>query len=351
MKRLAFICLLLVLVCLISACEVDLEVPLPDHDPKLAVFGYWRAGEPLDVYVYHSRGININDDPQNFLVPDAEVILYKDGAVFDTLDFINSPILDTVGTRVINGDTVSVIRPYEGAKYSPAPLLPLPKAGEYYTVKVSHTSYPEASAGVIIQPKPVINDYTLIPDSITFRDQQGGAARTWGVFTVNLLDQQPEQNYYLFFAESEFRRTMNFGGQTSIDTIVERRWAHTSIKRSIEGIYYGETLPLSDSTFEGQSGDLSCYLYLPKEREVLFAPHPDSVTTALLTPTRIRIFTFLLSDEYGAYHSAIRLQSSSRLRGIEQAFFNSEAVFLPSNVAGGYGVIGSLNFCESYILF
>jgi hypothetical protein len=250
---------------------------------------------------------------------------------------------------MVNGDTLFEVTVYEGTKYAPSPQLALPQAGEHYQIQVSHPDYPSVMAKTLIQPEPVVRSMSLGMDSLTFRDLEGKNPRTWTALYATVEDVSPEENYYMFFFKWEYERERRRNGQAKLDTLFENRWAHTRIERALEGYYYGETHPLSDSLFNGGQGELTCYLYMPREREYLFAPHPDSVATEYLRPLRIQIFTFVLSDGYGKYHAALRSQSAGRNSGIEGILFPSEATILPGNVDGGYGMVGSLQVTDTMI--
>jgi hypothetical protein len=326
------------------SCQADLEVPLPKHEEKLVVFAYLKAGDPLDIYVYRSQGVGTNDALENYIVEDAIVELFRDGELIDTLYFQNTPILDTIGIDIIGGDTLYNERTYEGAKYTPHAHVKLPEIGELYSVRVTHPAYNSVEAETIIQPEPNISRIHLGIDSIITYDLNGGVPRIWTALYTSIDDVNPNPNYYHFFFELEYERRAEIDGQIQLDTFVSRRWADMNIERALEGYYYGESYPLSDDGFNGTSGELLSFLYMPKQEELILSPGNPILATN--RPLRMNIFAFLLSEAYGEYQQALYLQRNGRASGIglDNIFFNSEPVTLTGNIKGGYGMFGSMNF-------
>lgn len=95
-----FTFLLFFLLLLFSSCKKNINLEVPSPPAKLAVYANWQKDEPLTVYVSHS--INIQAQPfippifypsnpryehlrRYYSVPNAEVMVYRDGILYDQL--------------------------------------------------------------------------------------------------------------------------------------------------------------------------------------------------------------------------------------------------------------------------
>lgn len=330
--------ILIALAWLVSACQMEVDVPLPDHESRLVVFGYLRAGEPIDIYVYRSQGTT--DIAPDQVLEGATVVLFREGELVDTLHFTDTPIADTVAVRVVPGDTVYEVRTYRGAKYTTSPGLALPLAGESYSVRITHPGYPPVSAETRIQAEPVVSAERVALDSLSLRDLQGGNPRVWTALFPWVEDPQPDRHYYAFFLEVMYACETGSGASLTVDTLVDRRWSHTQIYRALEGHYYGETYPLPDSLLA--DGPFLCWLYVPGSA-CTAGGVPANRPPGRLRPLRMRMYTFVLSEAYGLYNQKLVVQANNRLEGLRGIFFRPEPVSAQGNVTGGYGMLGSYN--------
>lgn len=114
---------------LLVACERDVDVKLPPHDKKLVVHAQQAQDRFFQIRIGHSLGITEPVNYQNneqYNVPDAQVLLKQNGAVWDTLHY----------------NTVS--RAYEGSK--PALL------GYRYDVEAAAPGFDKAEGSSAFPP-------------------------------------------------------------------------------------------------------------------------------------------------------------------------------------------------------
>ena len=214
--------LLLPLFCsgvLFSACEQIIEIELPAHTPQLVVNGTFSPDSVINVQVSASK--HLQDTANLRSVDNARLVVYENGVVWDSLDFV--PGAGFEGPY------------YRGTRY--------PVAGLSYRIEASAPGFTDVEGEDRI-PMPVPlqgvtrrdsvagsnpdNPYTEL--SVTFDDPVGeGDAYVLGAFFRDSIETNP--GVFTFF---------NYALQVE------------SADPNLQYDFYSGTFSLSDKTFDGR---------------------------------------------------------------------------------------------------
>ena len=335
MKLYSYIIIILVL---FISCTKGLDVPLPEHKPKLTLNTFLSEGSPIDLYVSRSFGLLENVALSAIAVPDAEVELWRDGQLLDVMVFVDTIITDTTGIYTENrgpnlpDTTYYFTQNYVGAKYIPSKTLPLPVAGETYAFVVRHPKYGEARGETIIPEKPDILDVRLAKDSLSFQALDYGSKMYWSALEINLQSSQPDIAYS-FLTGIEYEQKDHFD-TTFIFRNFDWRWPGEEILRDPDGYTYTVTRPVRNTLAEDPFSPL-LWLQFPNccyggfEQEYNFL--------------KLHLYALSITEDYANYSEKLRTQVDTRLSGLESVFVPSEPVVVPGNVEGGYGLVAAYN--------
>ena len=326
---------------LFSACSTDLEVPFPRHDPKLTLNTFLTEGKPIDLYLTRSFGTLEDVTADKILIRDAVVQLFRDGTLLGNMAFIDTMLMDTVFSYTFSpgpglpDTTFYYIEERKTAKYLPAQPIDLPRAGETYRFVATHPSYGTATAETTIPAQPDVLSLRVARDSLVTREFIDGYQDRWASLKVRINDPAGEENYYNFIASFRYRYPIiDF---PEADTTFGWDWAATEIRRDPDGYSYGVRGPLADTEIDG-TGALYAWLRLPGCCG--YANERDDKNYEYIDLT---LQVISMTDIYAQFQKKLQLQRENRLDGIESAFLPTEPVVIPSNVEGGYGVVGAFN--------
>lgn len=332
---------LYILACLsLVSCEVNLQIPFPEHTPQLTLNSFIVEGQQVFLYVSRSFSAleNFTEEGDTILlVKDADVTVWRNGERLGDMEFVPSGI-DTLREKV--QDTVFEFTLFVNKDlYEPIDSLPLPAAGDVYEFQVSHPDYGTASASTTVLPQPEVLDAQLVIDSLTSTDFDG-YQDNWTALKITVQDPGIVANAYLFEVNVRGTTTYDDGaGGTFVDTIIYSVFASTSIQLSGEGYYYGENFPIRDTEFNGQQQELLTWIRLPN-----CCGYPGDIQFREdIELLEIEIRTVLLDQAYAQYKEKYDIQITSRTEGIEGAIFPREPVSVVGNVEGGYGMVSSFN--------
>ncbi|MBC7426276.1 MAG: DUF4249 domain-containing protein [Bacteroidia bacterium] len=270
MKQFAIIIFIVTLV----SCEKDITVDLPVYSEKLVVNCAFNNSSPIILDVSHS--IDILSGNRNFFVNDANVKLYENGVLLQTV-------------------------PYVLGKYE-STIIAIP--GRTYKVVVNRGDYPEATGESTI-PLFTGGLQSSYKDSVS-TDSSGFPV---GEITVRFADDGSTRNYYKIFLQSYDNTTMQFKEMIPVSN--DPLLVDGSADNSQGGVI------ISDLTFNG------------KTREFKFRTEFGS---ALGTPKYI-ITLELISKEYYDYLTDIK-NFQPNTGGI----ISSEPVLVNSNIKNGLGI-------------
>lgn len=335
---------------LLAACTTDLEVPFPQHEPKLTLNTFLTEGEPIDLYLTRSFGTLEDATVDKILIRDAQVQLFRNGDLIDNMVFADTMLVDTIFSYSYSpgpgqpDTTVYLIEQRQTAKYLPSQAIDLPRAGETYRFVVTHPSYGTASAETTIPGRPDVLGISIVRDSIETRDFIDGYQDKWTALKVRLNDPGGEENYYNFSTNIGYRYPVMIVPEA--DTVYNWDWAYTNIERDPGGTVYGGVGPLSDRDFDGTRTTLLAWLRLPGCCGYFQDTDEDNYEYINLS-----VQVVSMTEAYARFQEKLDLQRENRLDGIESAFLPTEPVVIPSNVEGGYGVVGAFNVTRVEVSF
>ncbi len=177
MKRIAylfFIALLLILQ--FNACQTEIEVDLPDYQPKLVVEGYIELGQPARVMLTRSvpffQQIDLNYILNNVLVMDAVVTVTSSDGETERLSFVPNSESPYMFAYVGN------MRGKENTRYD----LKIEWGGQTYTATTS-----------------ILHSFDL--DSIGFYKMPEMMRDTMRTIRVLMSDNPSEMNFYQYYVK------------------------------------------------------------------------------------------------------------------------------------------------------
>lgn len=303
----------------ICACEKDIIIELDDHEPKLVVNAMQELGEPLWVNVSRSYAFTENPTTREITIKNAEVEMFENGAslgIFkykDTLTYI---------PRFSFG-TDSILE-YFGIYYAPSGAVAI--SGATYEVRVSHPDFEPASARFIM-PSKVVLDTAEVELNAIRSINPSGFEEIFNIATIQFQDPQDELNCYklgllAFLDGTPFGASVDTFSYVYLEIIDD--WVPTQqVERSYNYFF-------SDANYTGQAINQDFAI-----------PISSTITNNLVTtqarPIKYVFFLTTMSCELAEFMDGALRQS----RSISfNPLFTGEAVFIPSNIEGGYGVFG-----------
>lgn len=336
---------LISLVFVFASCSKDLEIPLPQHEAKLTLYSFLTEDEPIDLYVTRSFGILEKVTVDDIAVKDATVELYKNDQLIDVMVYKDTMVQDTIGVYTFSpgpgmpDTTIYDVFFLEGAKYFPSKTLESPKIGDTFRFVVSHPSYGTVQAETKIPEKAMVSNIRIKRDSLTFQDIEGYEMK-WTALKMDINDPVGEGDAYNFMVGVDYEQRDVFPDTTYVYESRDWRWPGTEILRDPDGYTYTDNKALTDEGFDGQLItslwwiDLDGYNFGNSER----------------VNTQLNIRALSLTKSYAKFQEKLRTQTYNRLSGIESAFVPSEPVVIPSNVEGGYGIVGAFTVSENIVI-
>lgn len=291
---------LLPLLVLLSSCEQEVEVNMPNPAPRLVINSLFTPDSLFTVRVYSSLPVL---DTQRYTVPDnAVVTLYEEEQEVETL-------------------------PYDPNRKYYRSLSFKPVAGKSYWVRVTAPGFPEASARSNV-PTPVpIREFI-------FKDTAGvyGEGYYHGSATFTLDDPTARNDYYAVQATHKYMYVRpvfpaTWGAPTQYDTI---RGIGTlplfSDQPTIHITEWGGHIALvNDRVFDGQRYSIAVNFYsLANYRNGPNGNQPMRLVWALKS----------MSEAYYEYFRKL----DPHLDNQNFSLFGGEPVGMYTNVENGYGV-------------
>ncbi len=323
------------------SCTRDLDVPFPEHQPRLTLNTFFVEGGTPFLHVSRSFSALETVTDSSILVKDATVELWKEGVKLSNFGYRDTVHIDTFGQyEVAPGIFDYFVEVNRRGIYLPDQELSSLEALKTYEFRASHPSFGEARAAVTLVPKPEILSIQMVKDSIVTRDFDDGYQDKWTALKIQLKDPGEVANYYNFTASVKYTDD-GFQEQQVADTLF---WytadlVATDIIREADGVVYSENKPISDEAFDGQEQTIVVYIRLPG----CCGYAEDLAREGDFTYYSIGLQAFMLDANYGVFQEKRELQRFNRTEGLEGALIPTEPVVVPGNVEGGYGLVGSFN--------
>lgn len=301
MKQQKWLLVLLSGVVFIS-CEKQVNITIPQKEPRLVVNGLLGKNELFEMRIGRSRGIldpgNANQPlEEQYAVKNAVPVVYENGIAIDTLKYEPA----TYNYTTIHNKTV--------------------RAGFNYMIRVAAPGYKEVEASSAVPSQSVITELSRIRNSRT-----NSAGEQQDEITIRLNDPAGERNFYLVQVLAFY-----FGGNSvnyvycvsSTDKDLEQTGNNTD-PFDPDNCYGGNTLLMRDNNFEGGTKQLTLFVNSGNLTE-----YNDPSTGRIYRPF-VKVLR-ITEDEFRYIKS-------------NNAYYNSgdnpfaEPVNVYSNVKNGYGI-------------
>jgi hypothetical protein len=291
------------------ACEMDVEVDIPEKPPRLVVTSTlvpWSANSWfLGVEVFSSR--HIFDESANLPIDNATVRVYRDGDFFGQLSYLSN-------------DNYSFF-PFG------FPALQGPLPGETYRVEVSAPGFEPVWAETTI-PQPVaITHWNL--DRIGLFDEDG---KVYSRVSLTFNDPPNQTNYYEIVVtpvDCQYRAAC-YSNLISFESVITGEPSYPSpVMIDSNG---ARRLLFKDDTFEGKEFTVNFY-YFPGQEH-----HGSSL---VLTGGFYAIQLRHVTEEYYKHFSTLQQARNQRYENI--LYGMGEPINIFSNITNGFGVFAGFN--------
>ena len=291
----------LIIIIVLSSCEKDVTIKLPQKDPKLVVNGLLAKDSIIAVSVGRSRSVL---DPVNnwgsstaeaYLLKNATAIIYENGSLLDTLVF------DSSQYRYISPNNKTV------------------KTGNSYSIKVNAPGYAQAEAATSVPSQSMIEEVIRTKNARTNSDGEQQDE------VIVKLNDPAETNFYLV---QFFRPTYGSGSANPIycvsttDKDIEPIGDNAD-PFSTENCYDGNSLLMKDVNFNGKIKQLRFYINSYELQEIM--DPSGQVLKPFVKVLRITEDYFKFVKSYHVYFNSA-----------DNPFAEPANVY--TNVKNGYGV-------------
>lgn len=301
----------------LAGCETNVNIPFPEHTPKLVVYGFFEPDSIVKVYVARSYGFNEPVNSSSLVIQDAEVELWVDGVFTETMPYQDSAFrLSQIFQFISNNDTIIAGR-YE-SRYR------VPNGPTSFEIRVKHPDYETAIGTVKAFNPPVVDSVRLVQRFVTYTDPLSpGSTLFYSLLSLRLQDNGNEANGYSFRLEGAF-----FAPQTG-DTLYNWNSFLTPAVLGVSGYESSNDVYVLDTAWNGQSIRLDFLLNLDN--------YQGSNPNDTVDWNEFTIEANALSQEEVEF---------DRKRGLQQNasgfdFFPPEPVVVRGNVVGGYGFLSA----------
>lgn len=283
------------------SCEREIEVPFPDHEPRLVVNSLAYSNQLLRVFVSRSFGMNEELNEADLYLTDATVELWRDGSLVENLTYF-----------AYNSDR-------DFGYYSSDTI----QAGSSYRLVVSHPDYPQTSLDMTMGRSPKILNATYVADA-------GPGPDGYPIVQLILeLDDAPDQeNFYAL------RGTILAVPADSTLNITGNSAAWEPLGTGSENINRLGYYILPDAAFAGKRVELVFENTFASQFEYDRETYPlQYLSYELLVVNRP---AYQMGNEYGLH------RYSQRFIDLDLSVLTRSALPYYSNAEGGLGFFGGI---------
>ncbi|MFK7921988.1 MAG: DUF4249 family protein [Bacteroidia bacterium] len=341
MKTSKWIFVLLLLGFITQACETVIEVPLPEHEPKLVLNARLNPFNNR-MSVSRSRGRTDIITEEMSQIDDATSYLFENDILLDTFTYYQR--VDTV----YNDDSTD-FRVYSDRFYT-YPKTPW-QAGSTYRVEVMHPDYPTASAETYMNHVP-----TLLSLEIEQDVAQGKEGLSLAGVKVRLQDPPGEENYFNYSIQIKYSHPDSL--QDTLDFLLIPFETDGSLRAEIEEFVdlddilgdinsFWSFFPYSsDEGRDGQILEIDALMYQPSPGFSGSILNPQNAQPGASVPEYV-IHSAVIgiscpSKDLYLYQSQYVLHRQNQ--GVNLSSLIGEPLILHSNVENGYGILGISNY-------
>jgi hypothetical protein len=300
MKKSVFLTLLSIII--LSSCEKQVTIEIPEKEPRLTVSGFVGKGEPFGVTVGKSRHILAGDASSNwqesYIVKNAVPVIYENGVAIDTLVYQSSRQYLTVHNKIV-------------------------RMGYTYTIKVMAPGFKEIEATTIVPTQSEIAGTT-----IHRRARVNSYGEDMDDIIVKLNDPAGEKNFYLIQVLRAGYQNAGYGIGciSTADKDIETMGGESDPMET-ESCYDASNLLMKDDNFNGRQKQLKLSAY-----SGALEPWTDHTNGKVYRPF-IRVYR--VTEEYFKYAKSLGIYAN----GDDNPFAEPVNVF--SNVKNGYGMFST----------
>ena len=308
MKKLYIFLPFLFFSCLFGACSEDFFTPIvdldiPEHTPRLVVYGNIGVGEPIRVYIARSRGA---------LDTTASSILYTQDSAGNDIVITGDTVKNVTVSLFKNGQLFTQFPTHEGNHYYAEKGKTIVDDGAEYKLVVSAPNYTTVEAIQRVPQKAQLDSVVYRRDGATINDVNDPFGGSYKVdeYTYKFKDPTTEQ-YYQTLIEEDYSDYQGEGRykylQYSLDPIAENDI-------------------LSDKTFNGKAFSWRVYSFRTYYGEGVVAEN-DTLRCILRSVT----------TERAKYNRSLDVYLNAQDNPL------AEPVILYSNLKNGYGIFSIFN--------
>ena len=294
--------LLFILVISIS-CTKEIEIEIPPEKPKMVLYSTMvpftlPRPKPLSLSIKSTKHIY---DSSIAFIQNADVYLYKDDQILDTLLYVDS------------------LKTY--------PISIFPTTGDVFSIIVQKEGFETVSAKCDIPSKVLITDTLIMP--IAYYDETGSV---FSQVSISFIDPLNEINYYeiaLSDIAFSYDEPENFYELSSNNNIITSESYYPSLINF--DMKKPKHLLFNDETINGKSCNLNVF-YTPPQTE---SDH------RYISNHYITIHLRSVTKDYYKYKTTMIQQLNNREEDI--LYGMGEPLNVISNVKNGYGLFSGFN--------
>ncbi len=312
---------------LFAACTVDLDVPLPEHTPRLVLNSFLSPNESPSIYLTRSYGPIEETEKLDLNVYNAEAELFANGQSVGKLAYIDTTIL----TFDFTGNLVEKkLGKYHLPGYQPA-------AGTAYEVRVSHPDYASVVGETQMGSVVPFTDFVL-EQNVKRKSEIDGYSQAQSLLKMKINDPAGEKNYYYLEVEISYADPNIPGFRTR-----ELLW---SIEGPVDGTdqsgaFSASSKWLSDTDQDGGTIEAEFLTYLPNAWDEPNMIQPMVIDTFFVT---------MYNANEDSYQYLRKLAEQRQGNDFQIPFFPSESIVVYNNIQNGYGIFSSLVRNEQVIV-
>ena len=306
-----------ILILLLFSCETALEIDLPEQPSKLVISGMMLS----------DRFSSPWDGQNNILISNSIGGL----ASVDEYIYTDSvPVIDFATVSVTEqNSTNDYLFEFNNSCYCYLNRDFVPESNKTYQLNVSAPGFPTIHA---IETMPEVPEYTISDFELTsvLEDHFESHLLKWDLCKLNITinDNGNENNYY---------RVKVFVGRDRVGLGSAIEYEQCKFK-SQDPIFIIEPMNrynTDDNYFEGKNGHFSDQLFNGENKT--FFIEVDKPDTKLVAPWQ---YIYVEVQSYSENYYQYRLTKKEQRRDVNNILFDSEPIFIHSNIEGGYGIFG-----------
>jgi len=317
-RNIFFLIVLLSLV--FFGCERKLEIPLPEHQPKLVANSLVQSGENFQVFVSRSFGLNEDVREVDIYIKDARVELWRNGQLEEVLFYRQ-------GDTIVNTTRNAPFAFY--GYFSEHKAQP----GSTYELRISHPDYPDFSQEMFLPFIPNIIEWELLED--VGIDTDGERIQR---LLATLQDPADTANHYRLTG-SYVERSLDTDLTFFPDRRIETRWV--PIGAPFEFLTsLGYIMP--DTDFDGQTAQVGFEDSYNRSNPDVDLFEPDYMVLEWQSWNEA---AYAFANEYEEHVDAYQVID------LEILFASQAALPMYSNAEGGFGIFGGYTVRRDTIFF